>query len=302
MEKPWLKYLKMPVAFKLHYLDSGSFSLRVDAKRYAKKHNCDPFKYYDTKAFWNYVDDYCEFIFKYYHAIDYYSVMDVIPNAERTWKSQLYMEDKGLNPVPVIYWGTDIKWLERYIKRGHKYIAIGFYGNQNRPMVKDWLDNVFSMIGDAAGRPTIKLHGFGVTSWSLLLRYPWFSCDSASWLKVGAFGGVLAPPYRHGSFVFSEPPYIVKCAYESPARKRSGQHYYTITSLEQRMFRDWLDRIGIPLGRMNSSGEIKKLGVVNDHSSRLTANMLYFQELVKNIPPWPWSFRHLPKKGFGIRL
>jgi len=292
----------MPVSFKLHYLDSGSFSLRVDAKQFGRENNCDPFLYYDSKAFWDYADEYCDFIHKYHAAIDYYSVLDVIPDPERTWKSQLYMEEQGLHPIPVIYYGTDMKWLHHYINRGHKYIAVGFYGNQNRPVVREWIDKVFEEVSDDNGLPRIKLHGFGVTSWMLLLRYPWFSCDSASWLKVGAFGGVMLPPRRMGKFQFREPPHIVKCAFESPDRKKIGAHYFTMSPMEQSVFREWLDRIEIPLGRMNRNGEIKEIGVINDHSSRLTANMIYFEQLSGSLPPWPWKFIPTRRKGFGIKL
>lgn len=302
MNQPWLKYKLMPVAFKSHYLDSGSFSLMVNAKRYAKANNCDPMLYYDTAEFWQYVDDYCKFVTKYRAAIDDHSVMDVIPNAERTWKCQQYMEDYGLNPVPVVHYGTDLKWLKKYMDRGHKFIAIGVMGKHGQVECRNWLDKVFQMVSDPDGFPVVKLHGFAITRWELLVRFPWWSVDSASWLKIGAFGGVMLPHKRKGEFVFTEPPHIVKCAHESPERKKAGGHLLTMSPMEQSVFYEWLEKINIPLGKMNYIGEIKKIGVINDHSSRLTANLIYFEELAKHVPKWPWAFRSTHRKGFGIAL
>lgn len=303
MEKPWIKYKTMKVEFQSHYLDSGSFSLQVDAKRYAKEHGCSPSKFYDTKAFWSYVDEYCDFVTKYRAAIDFYSVVDIIGDPDRTWKVQQYMEDQGLHPIPVVHYRTDLKWLWKYMDRGHEYIAIGgLVGSHGQTVCRDWIDKVFAFVSDPDGFPSVKLHGFGVTSWALLLRYPWYSVDSASWLKVGGFGGVMMPPMRKARFSFAEPPYIVKCAWESPDRKKAGKHYLTSSPAEQSMFRQWLDRIEIPLGRMNEAGEILELGVMNDHSTRLTANMIYFEQLSLRIPEYPWRFIPSLKRGFGIIL
>lgn len=299
--EPWKKYLTMPVGFKLHYLDSGSFSLRVQAKKLFVREE----DYYNSDMFWDFVDNYCQFIRKYKSAIDFYSVVDAIGFPEITSDVQQYMESEyGLKPIPVVHYQTKMEWLKHYMKRGYDYIAIGgLVGNHNQDVCREWIDEVFHTISDPDGMPQVKLHGFGVTSWPLLLRYPWFSVDSASWLKVGAFGGVLTPHKRKGRFVFDVPPYIVKTAFESPERKKRGRHYFTMTKCEQAIFREWLDRIEIPLGTMKKhTNEIVEVGVINDHSNRLIANQIYFEQLSLRIPEWPWAFKPVKRSGFGIQL
>jgi hypothetical protein len=36
-------------------------------------------------------------------------------------------------------------------------------------------------------RPDLKVHGFGVTTWSLMQRYPWDSVDSSAWVAGAKF-------------------------------------------------------------------------------------------------------------------
>lgn len=302
--QPWIKYRDMPVEFASHFLDSGSFSLRVEAHRYAKKHKVSPWFYYTTDAFKDYLDSYCKFIKKYKAAIDYYSVMDVIGDPDRTWAMQRCMEQiYGLKPIPCVHYRTDLKWLKHYIDHGHDYISIGgLVGQHNQEVCRDWIDRVFTMIADKDGKPTVKLHGFGVTSWALMVRYPWYSVDSATWVKRGQFGGIFVPVHRKKRFDFMIQPRIVTTAMESPDRKRPGKHYFTQTDIERKVVDEWLDRIGIPLGRMNEAGEILEVGVVNDHSSRMNANMIFFEQLAFHLPDWPWPFQHRIRKGFGIVL
>src|SRR5438552_1722463 len=108
-----------------HFFDSGSFSLWTAAEEYAKRHNCSRWKFYDSKRHWRYVEDYAAFVKKYSLAIDLYANVDVIPNAELTWRNQQYLEQKhGLCPVPVVHYTCDLKWLQHYMDLGYELIAL----------------------------------------------------------------------------------------------------------------------------------------------------------------------------------
>jgi hypothetical protein len=54
-----------------------------------------------------------------------------------------------------------------------------------------WLDEVFAHYLTFAGAPIIKVHGFGMTTFELMARYPWYSVDSSSWLMGGRNGTAL---------------------------------------------------------------------------------------------------------------
>ena len=49
-----------------------------------------------------------------------------------------------------------------------------------RNKIQNWLDYCFSTIRDK-----VKVHGFGINSFYLMQRYPFYSVDATSWLTYG---------------------------------------------------------------------------------------------------------------------
>ena len=108
----------------------------------------------------------------------------MIGSPEGTWKNQMIMEKAGLKPLPCYHFGEDTKWLQRYIDKGYDYIALGGMVGRPRPALLQWLDTIWSdYLTDSKGMPIVKIHGFGMTSLRLMLRYPWYSVDSTSWVQ-----------------------------------------------------------------------------------------------------------------------
>ncbi len=283
-----------------HFLDSGAFTLQTRAKEYAKEHCCSIWDFYDTRAHWKYVDDYAAFVKKYHIAIDLFANVDVIPNPELTWRNQKYLEEKhGLTPVPVVHYRTPLKWLRKYIKAGYELIGLGgLVGSTSQQECRAWIDSCFDLVCDQPSRlPRVKLHGFGVTTFDLLVRYPWWSVDSTSWTMVAAFGGIIIPHKRKGKFVFTETPYIVKVSSVSPTTSDPGRHYSTLSRPEREIVSEWLGVIGLPLGRPDGELSGEGDGVMVNHSIRRAANILFFERLMKELPEWPWSFWNDRPKG-----
>ena len=134
----------------------------------------------------------------------------------------------------------------------------------------------------------------------MLLRYPWWSVDSSSWAKIGAFGGILVPHKRKGEFVFTEQPYVIKMSDESPDAKLMGKHYSSMSKAEQFVVLEWLELIGIPLGKRVKEEECKEedKGVMTCHIKRRAACLLFFEAMRKAIPKWPWAYRPVEKVKF----
>lgn len=276
-----------------HFLDSGAFTLWTKAAEYHKEHGGDKWVFYDTKEFWDYIDSYAAFIKEYKIAIDLYANVDVIPNPKLTWRNQKYLEKKhGLSPVPVVHYPTNTKWLKRYIKTGYEIIGLGgLVGSSMKKSCQDWIDECFDIVCDTPDRlPKVKIHGFGVTSYKFLLRYPWWSVDSAAWDKIASYGGICVPHKRGGKFVFDERPYIMKISMESPQAK-TRNHFLTMSQRERGIVEDWLKFIDIPIGKLDKKGEVKEQGVVTFHVFRRIANLLFYDMMVKSLPKWPWPFR-----------
>ena len=79
------------------FLDSGAFSAWSQGKEIN-------------------IEDYIQFIKEHKDVIDVYANLDVIGDAEATWRNQLRMEKAGLNPLPVFHYGEDISWLKNLLK------------------------------------------------------------------------------------------------------------------------------------------------------------------------------------------
>jgi hypothetical protein len=311
-----------------HFLDSGAFTQWTLAQKFydeRKTNGAGRWDYYSTDLFFQYLDDYAAFIKKHHYAIDLYANLDVIGNAKLTWRNQKLLENLGLKPVPVIHYGTSLKWLEFYMKKGYEIIGLGgLVGSTAEDGCKRWIDQAFEMTCPAPERlPVVKLHGFGVTTYSLLINYPWYSVDSTSWTKVGAFGGILIPHLRAGRWDFSEQPYLMKVADDkekedpdakseakgfittgpksrNPDRRKAGKHLLTLSGAERETIKKWLKHIGVPMGEMDEHGVAIEHGVCTHHVYRKAANLLFFEELRKWLPDWPWKFKSTRNKGFGL--
>lgn len=141
------------------------------------------------------------------------SVLDGIGDPLKTWRNQLYMEQKGAMPLPCFHFGEDERYLEWYVQR-YPYITIGGMVRTSAEDVMQWLDRIWNRyLVDGSGRPRLKVHAFGVTTISLMERYPWWSVDSSSWIQAASFGSVYT--VEHGPVCVSA---------QSPSRHDAGRH------------------------------------------------------------------------------
>lgn len=248
-----------------HFLDSGAFSLRRSSK--------------GEVDYQSYMDNYAEFIKANRIAIDLYANVDVIGDPELTWQNQKYLEDQhGLSPVPVVHFGTSLRWLIRYIESGKVYIALGGLVGRTAKCV-NWLNKCFHLVCQN-NLPRIKLHGFGIINHNLLTRYPWFSVDAAAWrIEAGRWASVFVPHRRKGEFTFSLPPYKVRLGRDLKL-KPSVPHYSDLSSREKEIVSDWIKECGFEQSPVELS----------EHQRRVI-NLYYFERLRNSLPKWPWEFK-----------
>lgn len=133
------------------------------------------------------IEDYAQWLLKWRHLFTVYANLDVIGAPQATRDNQTYLEQQhGLSPMPVFHTGEPFAVLERYLEEGYTYIALGKLLGNAPNVLRPWLDQCFKM-----AHGTAVFHGFGMTTWPHLKRYPWFTVDSSTW---GA-------GYRHGRVV-----------------------------------------------------------------------------------------------------
>lgn len=275
-EEGWFK-LNMQNKKVCLFLDSGAFSAHTQGIKID-------------------IDEYAAFIKKNKKYIDHYANLDVIGDAEASLKNQKYLEKLGLKPIPVFHYGEDISYLKYYIKN-YAYLGIGGTVSVSRIDRRKWLDMLFSqyLCDQKTGLPKVKIHGFGLSSFSLMLRYPWYSVDSTTWVKAGSVGSIFVPKYKQGRWIYSEDAHKITVSLKSPSLKEHGKHYNTLSKEEQKIIRLYLKEKGYKLGKstFDSEGKEKILerGLCNDYIQRDMLNITYFTDLEKMFPKWPWSFK-----------
>jgi hypothetical protein len=208
------------------FLDSGAFSaftLGVDLK----------------------VSDYCEYIqrnsdiIRKEDGIAMASVLDGIGDPLQTWRNQYEMELRGVRPLPCFHAGEDERYLEHYVAN-YPYITLGGMVGSSTKQLCIWLDRMWDRyLVDGSGRAKVKVHGFGITAIPIMERYPWYSCDSSSWIQTAAFGSIVSP--EHGPLNISE---------KSPSRHDAGQHITTLSAIEQDYVLQMLEKQGFTLERL----------------------------------------------------
>lgn len=186
------------------------------------------------------------------------SVLDGIGDPLQTYRNQLRMESLGVRPLPCFHAGEDERYLEWYIKN-YEYITLGGMVGSSTKQLCIWLDRIWDRyLTDGSGNPRIKVHGFGITAIPIMERYPWYSCDSSSWIQTAAFGGILTP--NHGPINVSE---------KSPSRHDAGQHATTLTQIEQDYLFQMLEKQGFTYERLSKVYESRaaynlwSFGIIN---------------------------------------
>lgn len=183
------------------FLDSGAFSaftkgVNVDLPQYCR-----------------YIQENEDIIFRD-DGVLVASVLDGIGDPQKTLENQQAMERLGVQPLPCFHYGEDTRYLEHYIAN-YEYITLGGMVPISNVQLVYWLDEMWDKyLTDGAGRPRVKVHGFGMTSVPLLRRYPWYSVDSSSWTQAANNGRVYLTDGR-----------VVAISAKSPARKIDKQHY-----------------------------------------------------------------------------
>ena len=290
-------------------VDSGAHSF---FKAHIDKQVVRDYSFFESDEFWKFIDEYSEFIKKNKHLIDVYVSVDVIFNPELSWKVQKYMEDvHKLHPLPVFHPGEDFKWLKKYIDN-YDYIGIGGIGQLSKAQwVKAVGDPAFSMICDAKGIPRVKVHGFAMTSPSLIIDYCFYSVDSSSWFQFGKFGLLIVPKKRNGNFVYDESPHIISVSTRKK-RKSEAENFDHLPEMEKRHVLDYIEMKGFKMGsseleeidfdqtkselpisnrEVSSKEKMIEEGVCNSVYIRDALNLEFYLDLESKLPPWPHPWK-----------
>lgn len=305
---------------------------RIERYSSAMKHNISLFLDSGAYSAWSQkteidIKEYIEFIKRHEKSIKLYANLDAIGDPEKTLNNQKIMEDAGLKPLPCFHIGEDIKYLKYYLKH-YDYLAFGgMVPYAKTPdILSRWLDTMFGdYICDASGKPQYKVHGFGLTSLPLMLRFPWWSVDSTSWVMTSRLGSIYVPRVIGGKYSYDTNPLKVSVSAQSPDAKEAGQHISTFSDAERKLIKAYIHDKGFCIGEseyrweyadyaleedeqfadkevINGERLVHKFitrGVSNDYRMRDQINIKYFMDLEKSITPYDQiRFKRSTLKGF----
>ena len=156
------------------------------------------------------LDEYIKFSLENIEYIDYVVNLDVIPghpghkniteqmkeeSAAKGYDNYYYMLKKGIPKeklIHVFHMGENLKWLKQMVDE-IPYIGLSPANDRRTPEKIKWLDSCMPICCDEKGMPKVKFHGFAVTALPIMLRYPWYSVDSTTWVIHGRNGSIIMP-------------------------------------------------------------------------------------------------------------
>jgi hypothetical protein len=311
------------------------------------------------------LDDYIAYCLDRLDVVDYFVNLDVIPSAatnrgstsqsrgvsphpynpdtpqiieaaaKQGWKNLMRMVDAGIPKnqlIPVFHQGENFKWLEKMLDL-FEYVGLSPANDKTTAEKRSWLDNCMSWVTDRNGRPIVKFHGFAVTSFRLMMRYPWYSVDSASWVTVGRHGQIYVPRTKDGSWDYTQEPLKITLSAESffaPNKKKDPDHYRNLPESTREIVDAYLAEKGkeyqfgkssfrwesadykrqtnerlVKIKDPNRPGEkfietIEEMGAGNNYKRRDELNIWYYIDFEKILPAYKDARFEGATRGLGI--
>lgn len=252
------------------------------------------------------IDEYIKFSLENIEHIDYVVNLDVIPgfpgdknitedkkeaSAAAGYENYYYMLKKGIPKeklIHVFHMGEDMKWLRKMVDE-IPYIGLSPANDRRTPEKIIWLDKCMPIVCDNKGTPKVKFHGFAVTALPIMLRYPWYSVDSTTWVIHARNGAIIMPRFKDDKWVYDEKAWLISVSEKSPDLKEAGKHYTTLSPERKKIIDSYIKEKGYSIDELAS-----------DYKKRDEINILYYLDLEKALPKWPWAFKLKSNSGFGL--
>lgn len=189
------------------------------------------------------------------------SVSEMRESAERSFRNTLEMRRAGIDAMPVYHQGEGLDWLKRMLDEGIDYIGISNQTWSSRDSQVAWLDMAFDYLCGRSGWPVVRTHGFGLTSMPLVRRYPYYSCDSTSWILTAGNGMIVVPMFDHrGRPDFSASPRAIRMSrratainYESTEAQDTTCWWDSLGGTTQSLITSWVSRYGFTPGQLREN-------------------------------------------------
>lgn len=203
------------------FLDSGAFSAH-------------------TKGVHISIDEYAQFINTYGH---HYTVRanldDIGDDGPKSWENLKALESNGCDVFPVFHAQDKEEYMVKILDGGYKYMALGGLVGTSVKALNEWLDRIWSnYLINPDGTARIRVHGFGMTSYPLIHKYPWASVDSSSAVQKSMYGMCAV--------ILNDKFYSIGFSNESNMREQVGGWHYQRMPVEMRKAVDaYIEPLGV---------------------------------------------------------
>lgn len=213
------------------------------------------------------IDDYINYINEIIDYVDIVASLDVIGGPQdtdtdrQTYENYLYIKQRIKYPgklLPTFHFGDDIKYLNLYLQdMDINYIAFGALVAKNKESVINFCSYCYNTINKV--RPDIHIHAFGMTSKTVLQKFPFSSADSTGWIMTAANGSIMTP---WGTVNVSEKSKVDK------------HNYFNLDTTAQSYIQDYVKQLGFTMEQCCS-----------DYKVRTLINIMYLKQFQDNHKP-----------------
>lgn len=137
------------------------------------------------------VSSYAAWLRRWEHRIHAYASLDVLHDPDASARNLDALRALGLDPVPVFHVGSPLEVYEQLVET-NSYVAVGGMVRASVTMRDPRLARYLGRLHAIAGERGTRLHGFGLSSWPMIRRFPWYSVDSSAPGSGYRYGRVMA--------------------------------------------------------------------------------------------------------------
>jgi hypothetical protein len=125
------------------------------------------------------LDEYAVWLKRWQHRLHAYANLDILQDPAGSAANLQRLRDHGLDPMPVFHVGEPLDTFTACLESA-PYVAVGGLVNASVRARDARLWRYLAGLHAEAQEAGVKLHGFGLSSWPLIRRFPWYSVDSST--------------------------------------------------------------------------------------------------------------------------
>jgi len=272
-------------------LDSGAYSFYTKhaaprtaegkiIRTYGSNHS-----YATSLEFNRYLDDYMTYIKENGHQFSFCVSLDVIGDPVRSAEIFDEMTKQGLRVMPVYHFGENEKFLRHYMDVTD-YVGIGGLVKTGTPAgSRSFQERTWKVVCDKKGRPRVRLHAFGLSSFEPLFRYAYYSIDSQSSFWWSRYGCIMLPRRGVRGFDFCAVPLIFPLSKGRSTAKNHLDHHPP-GGMVRATLDEYIAGMGVALKEVRE-----------EYGAKDFANMYFMNNMMKDI-----SQKHSERLGVPMSM